>query len=390
MARKLDISSAVSRLNQVNEAIEEREKKKEKTDDIPLDSIELNKDNIFNDCDSEENIAELAQNLKENGLLHNIVVLETAPKKYLLISGERRYKAARYLGWGFIRATIKKELSDLEVLKLLFFANSETREYSIEEKIHIIKGFTEKIKKFEKSDDREAASKFGDYVAQAFNINKRQANKLISISSDLIEPLKELLFSGIIGINDAAALSQLPESYQENAIEIIKANLSDDETNNRFAIEQALDFAKRAKNVISKTNTLLAKQKTSLIYKSGRLTQAQKELNEIHDNQDAESAERIIKLEKDIVKYNTDIEQLDKEIGMETQKQDSEVAKIYSNTFSSVKKGVGKVTGEVEQAKMVEGQIHKVESGLKKLKTMKPTKEIDDMFSLLEQYKKMI
>lgn len=390
MARKLDISSAVSRLNQVNEAIEEREKKKEKTDDIPLDSIELNKDNIFNDCDSEENIAELAQNLKENGLLHNIVVLETAPKKYLLISGERRYKAARYLGWGFIRATIKKELSDLEVLKLLFFANSETREYSIEEKIHIIKGFTEKIKKFEESDDREAASKFGDYVAQAFNINKRQANKLISISSDLIEPLKELLFSGIIGINDAAALSQLPESYQENAIEIIKANLSDDETNNRFAIEQALDFAKRAKNVISKTNTLLAKQKTSLIYKSGRLSQAQKELNEIHDNQDIESAERIIKLEKDIVKYNTDIEQLDKEIGMETQKQDSEVAKIYSNTFSSVKKGVGKVTGEVEQAKMVEGQIHKVESGLKKLKTMKPTKEIDDMFSLLEQYKKMI
>lgn len=259
MAKKLDISSAMSRLNQVNESIEEREKKREKTDYIPLDSIELNQDNIFNDCDSDENIAELAQNLKENGLLHNIVVLETAPKKYLLISGERRYKAAKYLGWGFIRATIKKELSDLEVLKLLFFANSETREYSIEEKIHIIKGFTEKIKKFEESEDKEAASKFGDYVAQAFNINKRQANKLISISSDLIEPLKELLFSGIIGINDAAALSQLPESYQENAIEIIKANLSDDETNNRFAIEQALDFAKRAKNVISKTNTLLAK-----------------------------------------------------------------------------------------------------------------------------------
>lgn len=387
MAKKLDISSAVSRLNQINEAIEEREKKKEKTDDIPLDSIELNRDNIFNDCDSEENIAELAQNLKENGLLHNIVVLETAPKKYLLISGERRYKAAKYLGWGFIRATIKKELTDLEVLKLLFFANSETREYSIEEKIHIIKGFTEKIKKFEESDDKEAASKFGDYVAQAFNINKRQANKLISISSDLIEPLKELLFSGIIGINDAAALSQLPESYQENAIEIIKANLSDD---NRFAIEQALDFAKRAKNVISKTNTMLAKQKTSLIYKSGRLSQAQKELNEIQGNKDDEAAERIVKLEKDILKYNTDIEQLDKEIGMETQKQDSEVAKIYSNTFSSVKKGVGKVTGEIEQAKMVEGQIHKVESGLKKLKTMKPTKEIDDMFSLLEQYKKTL
>lgn len=390
MGKKLDISSAVSRLNQVNDAIEEREKKREKTDDIPLDSIELNKDNIFNDCDSDENIEELAQNIKENGLLHNIVVLETAPQKYLLISGERRYKAAKSLGWGFIRATIKKELSDLEVLKLLFFANSETREYSIEEKIHIIKGFTEKIKKFEESADKEAASKFGDYVAQAFNINRRQANKLISISSDLIEPLKELLFSGVIGINDAAALSQLPESYQENAIEIIKANLSDDETNNRFAIEQALDFAKRAKNVISKTNTLLAKQKTSLIYKSGRLTQAQKELTEIQDNQDDESADRIAKLEKDIAKYNTDIEQLDKEIGMETQKQDSEVAKIYSNTFSSVKKGVGKVTGEIEQAKMVEGQIHKVESGLKKLKTMKPTKEIDDMFSLLEQYKKTI
>lgn len=387
MGKKLDISSAINRLNQVNSAIEKAENDKEKTEDIPLNSIELNKDNIFNDCDSEESITELAENIKENGLIHSIVVLETAPKKYLLISGERRYKAVKSLGWGFIRATIKKNLSDLEVLKLLFFANSETREYSIEEKIHIIEGFTEKVKKFEDSSDKEAASRFGDYITQAFGITERQANKLISITVDLIEPLKELLFAGSISVNDAASLSQLPESYQESAFDIIKANESDI----KYAVEQALLFAKKAKNVISKTNTSLAKQKTSLLYKNKRLNQAQKELSEIEDDESQECVDRKNKLERDIAKYNVDIEQLNKEIGMETQKQDSEVTKIYSNTISSIESGHGKdETGETNQAKIIERQIHKIEFYVRKLMTMKPAKELNDIQTLIDQYKKLI
>lgn len=384
MAKKLDISTAINRLGQVNEAIENAEKKKEKTEDIPLDSIELNQDNIFNDCDSDESIAELAANIKENGLIHSIVVLETAPKKYLLISGERRYKAAKYLGWGFIRATIKKDLSDLEVLKLLFFANSETREYTMEEKIHIIESFMSKIKQYEDGAEKEAAAKFREYVSQAFHISERQAYKHITIATELIEPLKNMLFEDIMDVNTAAALAQLPENYQNNAADIIKA------TDDKYAVEKALDFAKRAKNVISKTNTALAKQKTRRMYNSSRLAQVKDELSKIGDETDSDAIARKFKLMRDVTKYNAEINQLDNEIEFETQKQNNEVEKIYSNTISSIKKDQDKDdTGEAEQAKIIERHIHKIEASVRKLKQMKPAKELNEVQTLIDKYKKI-
>lgn len=384
MAKKLDISAAINRLGQVNEAIENAEKKKEKTEDIPLNSIELNQDNIFNDCDSEESIAELADNMKENGLIHSIVVLETAPKKYLLISGERRYKAAKHLGWVFIRATIKKDLSDLEVLKLLFFANSETREYTMEEKIHIIESFMSKIKQYEDGSEKDAAVKFREYVSQAFHISERQAYKHITIATELIEPLKNMLFEDIMDVNTAAALAQLPENYQNNAADIIKA------TDDKYAIEKALDFAKRAKNVISKTNTALAKQKTRRMYNSSRLAQVKEELSNIGDETDPDAIARKFKLMRDVTKYNAEIDQLDNEIEFETQKQNNEVEKIYSNTISSIKKDQDKDdTGEAEQAKIIERHIHKIEASVRKLKQMKPAKELNEVQTLIDKYKKI-
>lgn len=386
MAKKINKDNVVNRLNKANDLIIEENKGSEPTEIIPLNAITLNEDNIFADVDSEENIAELAQNIKENGLLHNIVVLETAPNKYLLISGERRYKAMKYLGEDKIRATIKKGLSDLEVLKLLFFANSETREYSIEEKIHIIEGFTEKAKKFENTSDEKDAAKFSEYVSHAFNIGKRQAEKLISITTELIAPLKEMLFNDVIDTNAAAALAQLPEGYQKAAADIIESN---DTPDVKYAVEQALDFAKRAKNVISKTNTALAKQKANKMYNSAMLAQAKDELSSLEAN---ESNHDIIQqLQKKIANYNSKVEQFNKEIELETQKQDNEVTKIYSNTLSSVEKGLDDVqkddTGEIAQSKKIARKIQVIETALGKLSEMKPTEEIGQMQLLLGKYK---
>ena len=261
MAKKIETSASLARLKQLQETVEKDQQSIERTEIIPIDSIQFNEDNIFNIDDSEDSIAELAENIKENGLLHNIVVTETAPKQYLLISGERRTKAMKYLGRDKIKATVRKNLSEFEVLKMLFFANSETREYSLEEKVQIIKGFTEKIKKYE-STDKDATKKFGEYVSQAFNIGERQAYRLITITNELIEPLKQMLFDDVLDVTASAALAQLPENYQHQAYDIVQANIADQ----KFAVAQALDFAKRAKNIISKTNTSLAKHKTSSLF----------------------------------------------------------------------------------------------------------------------------
>lgn len=393
MAKKLNNISAVDRLKELNETIKNDNKKEEITNFIPIDSIVFNDDNVFNIDDSDESIAELAQNIEENGLLHNIVVVETKDNKYLLISGERRTKAMKYLGRETIKATIRKDLSDLEVLKMLFFANSETREYTTEEKIKIIKSFTEKLEKFENTNEKEAAQKFRQYVAQAFNVSERQAYRLIAISSELIEPLKALLFDDVIGINTAASLAQLPEEYQDYAIKIVDAASKNGDK--KFVENQAEDFAKRAKNIISKANTSLTKQNTSRIYYNTKLAQAKEELakaNEALENiDDQEAAEKKIAAEQNIDKYNTKLEQLNKDFDVEKQKQDSEVNKIYTNTVFSVNQGLDDVhkdkSGKIAQDKMIAKEVHAIENALDKLRKMKPDNELAGIQDFLDKYK---
>lgn len=400
MAKKLNISEVNNRLAQAGAKIEKEQNAVERTEIIPIEAIEFNGDNIFNIDDSDESIAELAENIKENGLLHNIVVVETAPNKYLLISGERRTRAMKYLGRDKIKATIKKELSDLEVLKMLFFANSETREYSTEEKVQIIEGFLAKIKKFEKTSEKESAKKFKEYVAQAFNVSERQAHKLISITSELIMPLKEMLYDDIIDINTSAALAQLPSDYQNYAVDIIKPSIDKNKEEQDYAIERALDFAKRAKNIISKTNSSLAKQKASNVYYKGRLVQAKEELakiekeleaSDINADQISELTIRKLNAEKDVAKYNATLAQIDKDVDIETQKQNSEVKKVYDVTFCSVGKGLDDVqkdkTGVIAQSKMIDKEIHKADKAIEKLLAMKPSEELKEIQSLLSQFK---
>ena len=67
----------------------------------------MNPDNaIFVENDTEEDINNLAYDIEKNGLLHNLVVFEVMEKNaegrgekraYMLLSGERRYKAIKKL-----------------------------------------------------------------------------------------------------------------------------------------------------------------------------------------------------------------------------------------------------------------------------------------------------
>lgn len=387
MAKKLNTTSAPKRIEKLNSTIKKSEKENDVTNFIPIDSIIFNEDNVFNLDDSKESIEELAQNIEENGLLHNIVVVEVENNKYLLISGERRTRAMKTLGKETIKATIKKDLSELEVLKMLFFANSETREYSVEEKLNIIKGFTEKLKKFENTSEKEAAQKFRQYVAQAFNVSERQAYKLISISSELIDPLKKLLFDDVIGINAAASLAQLPIEYQDYALKIVQ--VASENGDKKFVEAQAEDFAKRTKNIISKSNTSLAKQNTSRIYYDTKLLQAKEELAKVSDLDDSqENAEKKSSVEKNISKYTAKLEQLNKDFDVEKEKQDNEINKIFANTVFTVNKGVQEdKSGKIVQGELVAKEIHVIEKALAKLRKMKPDDELGEIQEFLDKYK---
>ena len=69
--------------------------------DIALVNIRTNPDNqIFRAMDDDEDIRILAEDIKRNGLMHNLVVFpeqEEGSAVYVLLSGERRFRALNYL-----------------------------------------------------------------------------------------------------------------------------------------------------------------------------------------------------------------------------------------------------------------------------------------------------
>ena len=76
---------------------------------IKLTNIKIHPDNIYNKNDTEEALYELAQNIKENGLMHNAVVTRRPGEEgYILLSGERRFKAYNLL-YNRARETDDKE-----------------------------------------------------------------------------------------------------------------------------------------------------------------------------------------------------------------------------------------------------------------------------------------
>lgn len=385
MAKKFNPTNAADRFAKLGDEAKKAKNKADRTEMIPISSIIMNEDNVFSANDTDEEIQSLAENIKENGLIHNITVAETAPDRYLLISGERRTKAMKYLGRDTIKANIKSGLSEFEILKLLFFANSETREYTTEEKIHIINDFKEKIKRFS-INDKASVSAFNSYVSEAFNIHPRQASKLISISSELSEGLKELLFSDTIDINTAAAFAQLPEDYQNYAADLIAAGSQKD---TKGSVQKALDFTKLSKNVISKSNNSLSKNKASYAYYSKRLESTREKIPPltIMLSQEGTDEEVIFKqindLNEDIRKYEKILKELDEEKEKMLQLQGKDIDKIFKE-FSKSRK---KTQPKPDDSELISKEVQKLEASVKKLMGLAPSKELEKISSLIEKYR---
>ena len=388
MAKKFNPTNAADRFAKLGDEAKKAKNKADRTEMIPISSIIMNEDNVFSANDTDEEIQSLAENIKENGLIHNITVAETGPDQYLLISGERRTKAMKYLGRDTIKANIKSGLSEFEIMKLLFFANSETREYTTEEKITIINSFKEKLKKFGTA-DKASVSAFNSYVSEAFNINLRQASKLISISSELSEGLKELLFSDTIDINTAAAFAQLPEDYQDYAADLIAAGSQKDQ---KGSVQKALDFTKLSKNVISKSNNSLAKNKASYAYYSKRIESIKEKIPQLtimltapettYDEMDV-IQNQINDLNDDIRKYEKILKELEEEKEKMLQLQGKDIDKIFKE-FSKNKK---KSQPKPDDKELISKEVQKLEASVKKLMGLAPSKELEKISSLIEKYR---
>ncbi|MDK1728518.1 nucleoid occlusion protein [Dellaglioa algida] len=105
---------------------QEDETNQKKVSDISIATIIPNRfqpRRVFDD----QKIEELAQTIKEHGLLQPIILREYETGKYEIIAGERRFRAVTSLGWKEIPAIIR-EMNDDQAASMALIENLQREE----------------------------------------------------------------------------------------------------------------------------------------------------------------------------------------------------------------------------------------------------------------------
>lgn len=114
--------------------------------ELPLDKIIPNKNqprNIF----SEDSLVELAESIKEFGVIQPIVVRKLdGVEKYEIVMGERRYRATKKIGIGTIPSIVATDVDDISSLEMALIENIHRDNLNPMEKAHTFKQLIEEFK----------------------------------------------------------------------------------------------------------------------------------------------------------------------------------------------------------------------------------------------------
>jgi ParB family chromosome partitioning protein len=95
--------------------------------EIPVSRIEPNPQQPRQVFDAGA-LEELAASIRRHGVLQPVVVSEGGPERYVLITGERRLRAARLAGLETVPAVIRERLEDVAQLELALVENLQRRD----------------------------------------------------------------------------------------------------------------------------------------------------------------------------------------------------------------------------------------------------------------------
>lgn len=166
---------------------------------------------------SQQKITELAETIKEHGLLQPIILREYEKDKYEIIAGERRFRAIRYLGWEEVPAIVKT-MSDSEAASMAVIENLQREELtSIEE----AKAY-QRLLELNNLTQAQLAEQLGK--SQSFIANKLRLLKLIP-------EVQQAILDRKISERHGRALIRLNGEQQKQMLkEIINLHLSVKET----------------------------------------------------------------------------------------------------------------------------------------------------------------
>lgn len=165
-------------------------------------------------------IEELAESIKESGLMHNLVVREKEEGIYEIVSGERRYKALKSLNYTKVPCKVLK-VNDLDAEIALINANAKARELTHMEKMEGINRLKE-IYKLKKSKGEAPKGKTRDLIGKDIGLSGVQVGRYMKVSEKLTDDFKDMLNNNEITLTQAVDLSNLSKEEQSDIYENVK------------------------------------------------------------------------------------------------------------------------------------------------------------------------
>lgn len=217
-----------------------------KIKNIDINLLTPSKENFYEIRD----VDELAEDIKINGLYHNLVVTKTDDNKYEIISGERRYHALKKLGFDKVPCKIESIQEDDEKIEKLIQANYSARELNDYEKLLSI------IKLYEVYENQKAkgkkVGKVRDKIGQSLGLSGGHVQKYRKINDYLISELKDLFKNNKITFRDCYEYCNLEKEQQLNIYNQLKENIdaSKDEIRNiKKGIKESFISEKEKDNI---------------------------------------------------------------------------------------------------------------------------------------------
>ena len=150
---------------------------------------------------AQEKIEELANSIREKGVIQPVLVRATGVDQYELIAGERRLRAAKHLGLAEVPAIVRR-VADADLLEMSIIENVQREELNA----------LEEAKAY-----RRLAQEFGhtqDHIANRVGKDKTSVSNLLRLLN-LPEKIQEYLSNNMISFGHAKALLSLHDEKRQ-------------------------------------------------------------------------------------------------------------------------------------------------------------------------------
>jgi ParB family chromosome partitioning protein len=129
-----------------------------------------------------EEVEELANSIKENGLIQPIVVHRDKQGNYIIIAGHRRVEAHKLLGEKFINAIILKNQNSIQLAKKAIIENLQREDLDLIETAIALKRYKEEFNKTYEEIGKEIGKTKG-YISQILSV--------LNLPDEIIKDIKD-------------------------------------------------------------------------------------------------------------------------------------------------------------------------------------------------------